>query len=374
MSPAAQKRQDIDALRGIAVLLVILTHSAQPLVGLPLLLDGLAKYGQTGVQLFFIASAYTLCLSFDGRGDEPRPLLSFYLRRLFRIAPLYWLAIAVYGSLHLALQWRAAASPLVLEPYTFVNVAANALFVHGFVPAANNNIVPGGWSIGTEMAFYVLFPLLFAVANRLHRRGMGALLLALVLAALGNLGLQVLLQDTAWAMAGNNFSYFHIVNQLPVFGIGMLAFFLNEKSHARAVPAPWLLLGMLAFAAITLAMWRLKQPLLFALIPCTAGLSFFCLLQWLRTVCRPMKALCRVGRVSYSMYVFHFLFAWYAVPALLAPLALAPLAALLPSFMLTVAATFAVAVCSERWIEARGIAAGRRLVAALQARTAPVAA
>ena len=371
MSPAAEKHRYIDALRGIAVLLVILTHSAQPVAGLPELLDGLAKCGQTGVQLFFVASAYTLCLSFRRRGAEARPVLSFYLRRLFRIAPLYWLAIAVYFGLHLALQLKGAPATLVFAPYTAFNVMANALFVHGFVPAANNSIVPGGWSIGTEMAFYALFPLLFALAGRLHRKGLAALLLAWALLCIGNLALQMALEGTRWAVAGNNFTYFNIVNQLPVFGIGLLAYFVNEEGVAARLPPAWYGLGCLVFAALTLLLWGFEQPLLFALIPSSAALSFLCLLQLLRVLPLKLNALCRAGQVSYSMYVFHFLFAWYAVPAGVAPLALPPALSLALSFALTLAGTFTVAVWSERWVEARGVALGRRCIARLQAGATP---
>ena len=194
----------VDALRGIAVLLVILTHTAQPITGLPGALDALAKYGQTGVQLFFVASAYTLCLSFARRSQEPRPVASFYLRRLFRIAPLYIVGIATYCALHLL---RQGGGEAVLAPYTPANVAANLFFVHGFVPAANNNIVPGGWSIGTEMAFYALFPLLFAAAAWLAARGLGALVAALLAyLALHTLAQALWLPGTAFAVAPSSTS------------------------------------------------------------------------------------------------------------------------------------------------------------------------
>lgn len=54
------KLKHIDALRGIAVLLVILVHTSQSIPGISLPLRYFSKYGQMGVQLFFIISAYTL--------------------------------------------------------------------------------------------------------------------------------------------------------------------------------------------------------------------------------------------------------------------------------------------------------------------------
>lgn len=361
------KHAFVDALRGIAVLLVMLTHTAQAVTGLAGPLDALAKYGQTGVQLFFVASAYTLCLSHARRAHETRPVASFYLRRLFRIAPLYIVGIATYFALHLL---RQGAGPWVLEPYTPAHVAANLFFVHGFVPAANNNIVPGGWSIGTEMAFYALFPLLFAGAARLAAWRSSALAALVIGFALLHTLLQALwLQVTPLAVAGNNFVYFNLVTQLPVFGLGLLAWFAQEDGRAAPWPAWARVLLLVGATGLTLLLWRTRQPWLFALIPVTAALAFLALLQLLRSATRLPRWLCRVGSVSYSMYVFHFLFAWTVVPMLLHDRfdELGPTATLALSFALVLAGTFAVAVFSERFIEARGIAWGRRLIRRLQA-------
>src|ERR1700733_7252186 len=84
----------IDAVRGLAFLAVLCAHIAMS-VNVPgrVILMG----GMFGVQLFFLASAITLCYSMDARSKvEARPVLSFYLRRLFRIAPLFWLAMLFY--------------------------------------------------------------------------------------------------------------------------------------------------------------------------------------------------------------------------------------------------------------------------------------
>jgi len=130
---------------------------------------------------------------------------------------------------------------------------------------------------------------------------------------------------------------------------------------------------LLLFTALTLLLWRLRQPWLFAVIPATAALSFFALLQLLRSARRLPRWLCRVGSVSYSMYVFHFVLAWTVVPWLLQELqaTIGPQMQLLLSLPLVVAGTFAVAVFSERFIEARGIALGQRLIHRLQAGAAP---
>lgn len=84
----------IDALRGYAILLVILVHSSQHVPNFDGLIWDVSIQGARGVQLFFVVSAFTLMMSWSRRNDGS---VNFYLRRLFRIAPMFWSAIVVYS-------------------------------------------------------------------------------------------------------------------------------------------------------------------------------------------------------------------------------------------------------------------------------------
>ena len=93
----SKKLEYIDALRGWAVLLVISSHVSGPLLELPYPARKLANFGWYGVQLFFLASAITLLISWrtDGRAFLPK-VPEFFIRRFFRIAPLYYLGAIFY--------------------------------------------------------------------------------------------------------------------------------------------------------------------------------------------------------------------------------------------------------------------------------------
>src|ERR1700750_1903647 len=85
----------LDSLRGIAVLNVLLVHSVYWSDKRQLHPHAIAEAlyaGQRGVQLFFLVSAFTLFLSFEKRRRELRPTLNFFIRRIFRITPMFWLA------------------------------------------------------------------------------------------------------------------------------------------------------------------------------------------------------------------------------------------------------------------------------------------
>ena len=91
-----RRNQSLDLLRGIAILLVVLVHCQEESTGVVPGLSWFAKeYGGLGVQLFFIVSGYTMMLTYGDRLDLAAAR-SFYLRRFFRIAPLFWIAIVFY--------------------------------------------------------------------------------------------------------------------------------------------------------------------------------------------------------------------------------------------------------------------------------------
>jgi len=119
-----------------------------------------------GRQLFFVASAYTLCISFSKRKNEKNSIKNFYIRRLFRISPIYYLGIIGYFTFRVLLNYIESGQVNIPEEYSLVNVMANIIFVNGIYWPANNNIVPGGWSIGTEMLFYLVFPFFMFMISR----------------------------------------------------------------------------------------------------------------------------------------------------------------------------------------------------------------
>jgi peptidoglycan/LPS O-acetylase OafA/YrhL len=347
----------IDALRGLAILMVLANHVALVVPGLSAPVETLARFGQMGVQLFFVASAYTLCLSWQQRrADEAQPLLRFLLRRLFRIAPLYWFAIALFTVLN----WLQSGGTTA-DAYSAANLLANAAFVHGVMPAAQNSIVPGGWSIGTEMAFYALFPALMALLG--PRPGLRAPLIGAALALALNLLFQA---GRPGPVANNSFAYFHPLNQLPVFLIGIALCQWHRRPPAQG-GRPWPVTAIAGGAALlaTALLWRSGLPWAFAVVPTTAGLGFAALadgasrLRWLPA------PLCTIGRRSFAIYVVHVLFAWHALRWLGDGLEWRGDFAYGLSLAAVTLLSHIAAGALSRWIEQPGLTLGRRILAAL---------
>jgi exopolysaccharide production protein ExoZ len=135
----------IDALRGYAILGVIVVHvgSAVP-IGVPMA-QTYINQGARGVQLFYVASAYTLLLSWHARKDGVLPYL---VRRFFRIAPLFWLAIPLY-ALFSGMGTGFFAPP---DNWKLWDVFRALTFMDAIYPAAFS-MVPGGFTITAEILF-----------------------------------------------------------------------------------------------------------------------------------------------------------------------------------------------------------------------------
>ncbi|MCY7368471.1 MAG: acyltransferase [Chamaesiphon sp.] len=361
-----EKLDYIDIARGIAILMVMLVHTSQAVNGVSQLVDEIDRYGQMGVQLFFVASAYTLCFSSIKRAEEKQPLISFLIRRFFRIAPLYYVAMIGYFLLESNMHILA----LIRMPYSLYNfetIAANILFIHGFVLSANNNIVPGGWSIGTEMAFYLIFPILFALFDRAYKQsGITALYSLVGLSILLNISVQLSVQQLFKVkIDDNSFIYYNLINQLPVFLMGMTIFFHHHYRIPLQLSLPIQTAIFIVVTIIGIIILPSKQYWLVATcLPVIAGISFVFLLSILKESKYSNIFLTEIGRVSYSMYIFHFMFAWYLVPGIGLTLkkGILPELLLVCSITLVIQLTFAVAKVSHKYIETPGIWIGKILI------------
>jgi exopolysaccharide production protein ExoZ len=280
----------IDAVRGWAILLVIMVHSSQTAPALDGWAEKIAVQGARGVQLFYIASALTLMMSWHNRKDG---VLAFYLRRLFRIAPMFWLAIIFFLAVNGT--GKSFWAPQGVHEWQIVTTA---LFVHGFHPQSINSVVPGGWSIAVEMTFYALFPLL---ARLITSWRVAAVWLA------GSLCLALALYPYAAAWwpgedreLAKNYGFLWFPNQLPCFLVGILLYYLQPVS--LQVSRALLFISIVAMAIM--ALWTPPLPIH---LPYTLAFGMF-VFALANGAGKPLMArpLRFIGRISYSAYLWHF--------------------------------------------------------------------
>jgi peptidoglycan/LPS O-acetylase OafA/YrhL len=229
--PARPRNNELEGLRGVAALAVLLTHVSLNSLGNRGPFGGLLARLDAGVAVFFVLSGYLLYRPFAAAllRDEPRPATRRYFRRrLVRIVPLYWLVV-VAAFLFAPSDATVGATPGV----TSVPLWTMARFV-GFIQVYWKNSLAGpfpqAWTLATEMAFYLLLPVLAAVvARRPHASRQGRLRRQWMV--LGGLALTAQLFRlavvflTAPYRGGSSISYTQLnawlPNHLDLFAVGM---------------------------------------------------------------------------------------------------------------------------------------------------------
>jgi peptidoglycan/LPS O-acetylase OafA/YrhL len=254
----------IDCLRGIAALAVVWYHCT---VGSGVIRGGWlyrsGQYGWLGVEMFFVVSGFIIPYSLHKAGYRPADFGRFLLKRIARLDPPYFAAIAVC----LALSYLVTLAPGFRgEPphYTWAQLAAHVAYVNSFVHLRWVNVV--FWSLGIEFQYYLLiglaFPLLVARGRGVRFGFLGVLL-----------AISVLIRDEAL-----------VFRYLPLFVAGMLVF----QSRAGLISTRALLGGLAATA--------IAGPV--ACVGIATALV-------IRFVDLPASRLTRFGAISYSLYLLH---------------------------------------------------------------------
>ena len=319
LEDSSRRFEYVDLLRGIAILGVIAVHSQQKIPEIFQITSSIFKYGQLGVQLFFIASALTLCLSMTERKENT--YINFYIRRFFRIAPLYYFGIALYFLWRILKEYYKTNEINIPEEYSAIGVVENLLFLHGFHPRNFNFVVPGGWSIATEMAFYAIFPIIFAIQSKLKFNGFLKFTMVIVLISfcLQYVAIEVIqpifLEKGFVKIIRFNdefgFIYCSIVNQINVFLIGILTFKRLKYTEISnfAILFAGLLCGVSCFLLNTTTFKTGHNGFIYPILSSMAFGIFAIKLSCIKSFKNIFsKLIINIGRVSFSIYLLHFLF------------------------------------------------------------------
>lgn len=386
-SPNIKKYDFIDALRGLAILGIIFTHSTLSIKPTNATLLRLAREGMTGVQLLFIVSALTICMSWAyRRNTEMFATRNFFIRRFFRIAPMFYLAIVFYIFVN-------GVSPTSWAPngikWWFIPITA--LFLHGFHPETNNSVVPGDWVIAVEMIFYFMVPFLVPLIKSIKSCIM-FFILSLVLYRLNFILVQHLfVYPESQRSFVNVFAYFNFLSQFPVFVIGIFTYLIFQKNYPYRIIA--IVCGILLFVLGFLFWYPLPKisvflppynhmVILFHLPRRIVILSsfphhiiagaLFAVFTILLANCSTRLLVNRftimLGKLSFSMYLIHF-----AVLTYFSRLGFSNLfpETNMASFLHFFCAVFVSVFLSfflYKYIEQPGIAMGRRLITMLETR------
>ena len=283
----------IDALRGFAIAGVILVHTSlydQDIYHT--LFRNFVDSGARGVQLFFLVSAFTLFFSFDRRKHGEKNIhRNFFMRRLFRIIPMYYLGIIYYlwQNGHIA-NWGVNTAQTVFS---------NLLFIHGVNPYWITSLVPGGWSLSVEMVFYSFVPFLVARIKSTEQ-AVRFTIVSVLLADILNYAFYkypLIVEQDLW----RDFLFLYFPSQLPLFGLGIITYFVVIKRDFIVAPFTIMAIALLFIGQLIWGIVIFTHVLF--------GIGFFVIIFALskqENLLIVNRFSIYLGKVSYSAYLVHF--------------------------------------------------------------------
>jgi peptidoglycan/LPS O-acetylase OafA/YrhL len=355
----------IDALRGIAATGIILHHTPRSYLNDQV--NSFLILGAGGVPLFFILSAFTLFMSFERRSsNEINPVRNFFIRRFFRIAPLFYLLI-LYFLLQDGFTARYNADPSSeINVWTLISTFT---FTFGMHPYWINAIVPSSWSIGTEVIFYAVLPFIFFLVSDLQK-ALWFLIFALgsskiVCFTVAHFLPQYLSDTVTHSPYWDAFIYMYFPAQFPVFALGILLYFiLKPQGNAfKELSTPILILCVFLF--LNNGAQKFSTDGLIPKFITDSALLFLPFIFALHIYPSKLfvnKTTIFLGKISYSMYLTHAIVIHFVdtyVPAYLLGTGILNYSF---HFIMILLLTVLLATSTYYLIEKTGITLGQRLI------------
>lgn len=349
-SGAAKRRllPGLHGLRCFAALAVVIFHlKGIALVPPPASIMWLTDTFGSSVRLFFLLSAFSLMYSTLPSTGAPDWIRGYAVKRFFRIAPAFYLMIV------LTLLWNHYLRGTKTE---IGEIILNLSFLFGLVSDRQTSIVLGGWTIGSEVIFYALFPLIIGVV-----RGLKSALVFLVLAIIVGVATASLslAEGQPWWLYAMSFPL-----QLEYFSAGVVVFFIFQRTDAATFNKHFWTLLTSCLVMYAVVVWcdglidRIVQMALFGLL---------CLWQ----AHRPSRLLSSRfavfwGERSYGIYLIHSPLLVILRPQFAAiTSAFGPTIGYFVSLVVALIATLILAHVIYVLVERPGILLGRQILARL---------
>lgn len=370
-----------DGLRGCLALWVFASH----VIGLTNGPQGFLSKGGIAVDLFMMVSGFLMYWNVRMRSDkEPtdssETWLLFFVRRFFRLAPLYY--VALIPAYLFADQWHSMHSAiyaaqgvelvrpfLTCKPTALIDIAWHASFLYGLFPCtASSNVLPD-WSLSLEMQFYAVFPLLYFICRRNGRAILtvgAAIVVAIAASQIGVYGIE----------ADSSISYPQasvLVLRLNCFVVGMLLAGLFIERKVDWIGALWFLLAAFLFQRLTFSVLAVFVALILLnkdWVPTRFGYISDLVFGPPGKILglRPMRWL---GDISYGLYLLHLfilipMVSWLYSKGVFVDYG--PWQRSLLTGVLTLPFAILLAFLGHLIIEKRGIQIGRNIATALKNR------
>lgn len=303
-----QRIPELDGLRGIAILLVIsfhyinnqLLHTTNP-IGKKLAF--IASFGWVGVDLFFVLSGFLIGSILIRHKKSLNFFSTFYIRRIVRILPNYFLFLLLFFTL-MSLPYFSANYFLtgnhVIPGWSYF-LMTNNLYM-AYLDNLGNSALSVTWSISIEEQFYLIFPIIvFFVRDKFLPY---VLVLLIVAASIFRL------QFTHWIPA-----YVLLPCRMDALAMGVLVAYVNFHKDIKVLVNKyfWFVTAAMIFDLLICGflyylygdLGVIKHSLFAFFFTGCLVLALSSNVVWYTKILR-FKLLMWVGTISYSLYLFHY--------------------------------------------------------------------
>ncbi|MBL8029334.1 MAG: acyltransferase [Fibrobacteres bacterium] len=290
-SDSKQRITNLDYLRGLAAFSIMVYHytswqtvsyNADSILG---------RLGYYGVSIFYVLSGLTLYHVY-GKNMTPNreQLTAFYIKRIFRIFPLLWLA--------------TIATLVLNKSFPDLNILFMNLTGLFGLYSFDSNIAAGAWSIGNELVFYLFFPVFVYLGNKNN-----ALLLSLGAILLFVYGYFAFAVIPNVSVIQSWHHYVNPLNQVLLFFCGFAIGKFSQRLHLNNLSL-WILICVCIAGFV---LWPVEgdrlllitgsQRMFFSFVCIAACLAVYKMqINLPRLIMRPLSWL---GEASYSVYLLH---------------------------------------------------------------------
>jgi len=293
----AEFRPDIEGLRGIAILLVLLFHAGLPWT----------PGGFVGVDVFFVISGFLITGKLWRESQQPGGLsiAKFYAWRIRRLLPAALVAVALISLVGLLIAAPLDRSELAADGAASALSIANMRFIGSvdyFAPTSSPSPFLHFWSLSVEEQFYLVWPALIVLLT--WRGGSSRrLIAALLIGVVASFALSMWLTDASPARA-----FYLLPTRVWQLGVGGLLALVGVVGISRRAGAlAWAGLAAVAVAGVALTA-EMPYPGLAALLPTAGAVA---LLYGGAAPSGPARLLAAaplrfLGKISYSLYLWHW--------------------------------------------------------------------
>ena len=293
----------LDGLRGVAILLVVLHHNFD---FIPYL-----SYGWIGVDLFFVLSGFLITEILLGTREQKGFLKNFYVRRALRILPLYYLIVILFFLIvpfcaKLAPQWSYYSAHPV---FVWTNTQNWLYIVHKM--SASYLLLNHFWSLSLEEQFYLFWPVLILLMK--SKKLLIGFLFVLLLAGIA-------LRFWAWRTGGTEYWVFQLQEKTRIDGLALgciLALWRSGNFRRFTKNVVGFFIVILIVHLSVFAFTRIYQQSTphFSFLGYTTIAACFSLLllfaldskSRLKTLLLENRWMIWIGKISYGLYVYHWI-------------------------------------------------------------------